>query len=88
MAQKFKKSQKVQWKWLGKSILGQILEVFHKSVTKTIKGKKITRHGSEDNPAYLVRSEAGNQVLKLQSEISVAKQKTSKTKSSSPSLFS
>ncbi|AZZ35315.1 DUF2945 domain-containing protein [Bdellovibrio sp. qaytius] len=68
MAQ-FKKAAKVEWKWLGKSISGVIEEVFFESVTKTIKGKKITRHGSKDKPAYLVRSEAGNLALKLETEL-------------------
>lgn len=70
MAAKFKVSQKIQWKWLGRVIDGEIVEVHPKSVTKTIKGKKITRHGSEDKPAYLVRSDAGNLALKLATELS------------------
>ncbi|MES2802491.1 MAG: DUF2945 domain-containing protein [Bdellovibrionota bacterium] len=85
MAQ-FKMHSKVVWKWLGKTISGVVEEVFFKSVTKTIKGKKITRHGSKEKPAYLVKSEAGNLALKLETELltpTKAKQSTKTT----PQIF-
>ena len=84
MAQ-FKKSSKVQWKWLGRPISGTVEEVFKASVTKTIKGKKITRHGTEEKPAYLVKSEAGNLALKLESELVSQKSKTAS--SVKPKMF-
>lgn len=84
MAQ-YKKSAKIMWKWLGKSILGIVEEVYFESVTKTIKGKKITRHGTKDKPAYLVKSEAGNIALKLETELQ--KPVTATTKKSSPQMF-
>lgn len=84
MAQ-FKKSSKVQWKWLGRSISGTVEEVFKVSVTQTIKGKKITRHGTEEKPAYLVKSEAGNLALKLETELFSEKSKVSS--SVKPKMF-
>jgi hypothetical protein len=80
----FKVHDKVQWSFLGRAILGTVEEVFFESVTKTIKGKKITRHGSDEKPAYLVKSEAGNIALKLETELS--KSTTEKTKR--PKMFS
>lgn len=74
---KFKKSSKVQWQWLGRPVHGVVEEVHKESITKTIKGKKITRHGSDEKPAYLVKSEAGNIALKLESELTSGKAKTS-----------
>ena len=65
----FRKSSKVEWSWMGNSIAGVVEEVYTESVTQTIKGKKITRHGSVEKPAYLVRSEAGNLALKLETEL-------------------
>lgn len=65
----FKLNSKVEWQWLGKPISGTVEEVFTESVTKEIKGKKITRHGTPEKPAYLVRSEAGNLALKLATEL-------------------
>ena len=81
---KFKKGAKVQWKWLGRSILGIIVESFEQPVTREIKGKKIKRNGSKENPAYLVKSDAGNEALKLGSELSPASKRSSKQ---TPKMF-
>lgn len=80
----FKVNDQVQWNFLGRVISGSVEEVFHESVTKTIKGKKITRHGSEEKPAYLVKSEAGNIALKLETELSKPVKKATKR----PAMFS
>ncbi|MCB0357794.1 MAG: DUF2945 domain-containing protein, partial [Bdellovibrionales bacterium] len=61
----FRVGTKVQWKWMGGIIFGEVKEVFDQPITKIIKGKKIKRNGSKDKPAYLVQSEAGNFALKL-----------------------
>ncbi len=60
---------KVQWKWLGRPIVGTVEQIFTDTVIQEIKGKQIKRKGSQDNPAYLVKSAAGNLALKLQSEL-------------------
>ena len=65
----FKVGSQVIWKWMGRPIKGEVLEVFHEPVTKEIKGKKIKRNASEEKPAYLVKSEAGNLALKLITEL-------------------
>lgn len=92
MASHFKKNDKVQWNYLGRAVLGTVEEVFRESITKTIKGKKITRHGSKETPAYLVKSEAGNIALKLESELQKRKSTSSLSKAASPaskpSMFS
>jgi hypothetical protein len=67
--EKFKKNAKVEWQWAGSVISGTVEEIFTESVTKEIKGKKITRHGTPEKPAYLVRSQAGNLALKLATEL-------------------
>lgn len=67
---KLKVGSKVQWKWLGGTIDGTVEQVFLKPVSRVIKGKKITRNGSKERPAYLVKSEAGNLALKLATELS------------------
>jgi hypothetical protein len=82
---KFSVGSKIQWKWVGRPILGSVEEVFTESVTRTIKGSKIVRHGTKDNPAYLVKSTAGNIALKLETEISVPDK--AKSKRPTPSLF-
>lgn len=66
----FKIGSKVLWKWMGGIIYGCVEEVHTEKITKTIKGKNITRNGSKEKPAYLVKSEAGNLALKLATELS------------------
>ncbi len=60
--------EKVQWKWMGRFILGEVEEIHVEKITKVIKGKKIVRNGSLENPAYFVKSVAGNFALKLGTE--------------------
>ncbi len=59
----------MQWKWLGRLIDGQVEEIYDCPVVREIKGKRIKRNGSPAKPAYLVRSNAGNEALKLESEL-------------------
>lgn len=68
---KFKKGAAIQWKWLGNTIDGVVVDIFTKPIVREIKGKKIKRNGSEGNPAYLVKSVAGNEALKLGTELSL-----------------
>ena len=70
MASLFRKGSKVQWNWAGGIVEGVVEEIFKETIIKTIKGKKIKRHGSPEKPAYLVKSVSGNIALKLQTEIS------------------
>lgn len=66
----FRKGSSIQWRWLGNTIEGVVLGVFTQPIVREIKGKKIKRNRSEENPAYLVKSAAGNEALNLGSEIS------------------
>lgn len=52
---------------------------------KTIKGKKIVRNGSPENPAVLVLSDAGNEALKLMSELTRSIKKKNQT--NKPKMF-
>lgn len=65
----YKLGQNIKWKWAGGVIDGKIEEVYFAPIEKEIKGKKIKRNGSNEKPAYLVRSEAGNIALKLHTEL-------------------
>ncbi len=65
----FRVDQDVQWNWGGGKGTGQIKERFERDVERTLKGSKITRHGSKEDPAYLIEQEDGDQVLKLGSEL-------------------
>ncbi len=69
----FQSSQYVEWDWGNGAASGQIEERFEREVTRTLKGSEVTRDGSKDNPAYLIKQEDGDKVLKLGSEIRVKK---------------
>ena len=65
----FQSDQYVQWDWGNGTAKGQIKERFEREVTRTLQGSEITRKGSEDDPAYLLKQDDGDEVLKLGSEI-------------------
>ena len=83
----FKVGAKVEWKWLGRQIRGEVKEVFLVPVTRAIKGKKIKRNGSPEKPAYLVQSDAGNLALKLQTELTRPSGLQGLAKRPKPTLF-
>lgn len=64
MAKKRKKGDKVSWKFGGNEAKGKVVQRFTEKVTKRIKGKKITRNATKENPAYLVKTKDGKKALK------------------------
>ena len=68
----FRTNQHVKWNWGSGAATGQIEERFEREVTRTIEGSEVTRNGCEENPAYLIKQEDGDDVLKLGSELSAA----------------
>jgi len=72
MSNGFRKGQAVRWNWGAGTGHGKVVERFVRRVQRTIKGEKIVRKGSEANPAYLVDTDNGSQVLKLGSELDAA----------------
>lgn len=69
MASAFGKGTKVKWHWGTGSAIGKVTERFERRVSRTIKGKRIARNGTHDNPAYLVEQEDGSRALKRGSEL-------------------
>ena len=65
----FQTDQYVKWSWGNGEGKGQVKERFEREVTRTLQGGEITKQGSEDNPAYLIKQDDGDEVLKLGSEI-------------------
>ena len=72
---KFRKGANVEWAWGKGHAEAKVVEVITESVTKIIKGAKITRHGTKENPAYLLEQANGNIVLKLGSELKKSEKK-------------
>lgn len=48
---------------------GEIVKEFTKPVTKTIKGAKVKRNASKDEPAFEIKQADGDKVLKSASEV-------------------
>lgn len=65
----YKKGDSVTWEWGTGTATGKIKEKFIHKVTRTIKGSEITRNASDDEPAYLIEQEDGDEVLKSGSEL-------------------
>jgi hypothetical protein len=65
----FRKGQTVHWNWGSGTAEGKVAERFDRRVQRTLKGAKIVRNGSKDNPAYLIEQGDGDKVLKLGSEL-------------------
>lgn len=64
-----KKGSNVSWNWGNGTAKGKIEEVHKEEFSKTIKGSKITKKGTNDNPAYLIKQDDGSKVIKLKSEL-------------------
>ncbi len=65
----YKKGDSVTWEWGTGTARGKIKEKFTHKVTRPIKGSEITRNASDDEPAYLIEQEDGDEVLKSGSEL-------------------
>ena len=65
----FQTNQYVKWNWGNGTGCGQIEDRFEREVTRTLQGSEVTKDGSEDNPAYLIKQDDGDKVLKLGSEL-------------------
>ena len=66
----FRTNQYVKWNWGNGEGHGQIEERFEEEVTRQLQGSEVTKNGDADNPAYLIKQEDGDKVLKRGSELS------------------
>ena len=64
-----RKGTEVSWSWGNGSASGTVTEVHHDTVERQVKGEKIKRKGSKDDPAYVIEQSDGTRVLKLRSEV-------------------
>lgn len=64
-----KQGDSVEWTWGTRTAEGTVDQTFTRRVTRKMAGKSITRNGSEENPAVLIRQSDGGRVLKLASEL-------------------
>ena len=59
----------VGWMWAGSLTTGTVIEVHAQRHQIISKGKLITRNGTQQNPALVIRHTKGSLVLKLQHEV-------------------
>lgn len=72
MSNSYRKGATVRWHWGSGTARGKIEERFDRLVQRTLKGSKVVKNGTADNPAYLIEQEDGAKVLKRGSELSSA----------------
>ncbi|MBC8054049.1 MAG: DUF2945 domain-containing protein [Sphingobacteriaceae bacterium] len=70
-----KKGETVHWNWGKFEAEGKIQEKFTEPVKKKIKGTEVKQKASKDTPAYLLKQEKGNKVLKSENELKKGKKK-------------
>jgi hypothetical protein len=68
---------KIKWRWMGREVKGVIKKIYLKPVTKTFRGTEFRRNASPEKPAYLVKSDAGSEILKSHTELAAVKTKSS-----------
>ena len=62
----------VTWKWGKGEGKGTVTKISPYKVTKTIRGSRIVRKGSPENPVLNIEQDGGDNILKLASEASKA----------------
>jgi hypothetical protein len=67
---KYENNTLVSWDWGQGSAQGRIEKSYTQKITRTIKGTEVTRDADADNPAYLIKQDDGDEVLKSHSELS------------------
>jgi hypothetical protein len=64
MSDKYAVGGNVEWSSGTGTGQGKAGKVFTERVSRTIKGNDVTRNASEDDPAYLIEQDDGDEVLK------------------------
>lgn len=65
----FDKGQDVRWDNGTGEANGTIADRFERKVVRKLKDSLVTRYGTPENPAYLIKRPSGDEVLKLGSEL-------------------
>ncbi|RYF29657.1 MAG: DUF2945 domain-containing protein [Chloroflexi bacterium] len=59
----------VIWSWGNGTASGTVEKVSHKKTEITSKGQTITRNGTDDDPAIVIKQDDGTKIIKLASEL-------------------
>ena len=69
MTTPYETGTRVEWDWGRGTAQGFITETFTQPVARMLKGAHVKRNATDDNPAYLIKQEDGDEVLKRGSEL-------------------
>lgn len=58
-----------KWKWGNGTASGTVEKVAHSKTEIQSKGETITRNGTKDNPAVVIKQDDGTKIIKLASEL-------------------
>jgi hypothetical protein len=65
----YSEGTKVEWDWGNGTGTGKVVKKYTRKITLKIKGSDVTRDASDDDPAYRIEQEDGDEVLKSESEL-------------------
>ncbi|MEE2670485.1 MAG: DUF2945 domain-containing protein [Bdellovibrionota bacterium] len=65
-----REGSKVKWQWGDGTASGEVVKIYKSDIEKTIDGSSVKREASQNSPAYLIKQEDGQEVLKTKSEVS------------------
>ena len=69
---KYNQGDKVKWNWGSGTGTGTVEKSYTQKITRKIDGNEVTRDADDDNPAYYIKQDDGDAVLKSESELSKA----------------
>lgn len=69
-----KVGDQVGWQWGRGIAIGLVTQIEPERTQIECNGKIIRRNGTRDDPAIIILSEKGSQVLKLQHEVQIIKE--------------
>jgi hypothetical protein len=65
----YSEGTKVEWDWGNGTGTGKVVQKYTRKITLKIDGTEVTRNASDDEPAYRIEQEDGDEVLKSDSEL-------------------
>jgi len=68
----FSEGDTVKWSWVNGTGTGKVVTRYTRKITLSIKGTDVTRNASDDEPAFRIRQDDGDEVLKSITEIETA----------------
>lgn len=65
----YSEGTRVEWDWGSGTGTGKVVKKYTRKITLKIKGNEVTRDASDENPAYRIEQQDGDEVLKSGSEL-------------------